>query len=64
MCEICHAHPCVSACPNAPEPPMVFICSGCGGAIYDGEWYWEIMGEQYCEECVDAVKKVAEYDPD
>ena len=64
MCDICLHAPCLSGCPNAPEPPMVFVCSGCGGPIYHDDWYWEIMGEQYCEQCMEAVRKVAEYDPD
>lgn len=64
MCEICRRHPCVSGCPNAPEPPMVFVCSGCGGSIYEGDPYWDFFSEQFCEDCVDASKKVAMYDPD
>jgi hypothetical protein len=29
----------------------------------DGEDYWEIMGEQFCENCIDGARRVAEYDP-
>lgn len=64
MCELCLKTPCDSRCPNAPDPPAVFICSGCGEKIYEGEIYWEILGEQFCENCIDESRKVAVYDPD
>ena len=63
MCQECRMMPCSPRCPNAPEPKSVFICSGCGEKIRDGDDYWEIMGEQFCEDCIDEAKKVAEYDP-
>lgn len=63
MCHICRQYPCHPRCPNAPDPPSVFICSGCGDNIRDGDGYWDILGEQFCEECVDRAWKVAEYDP-
>lgn len=63
MCDICLSSPCLSGCPNAPEPQSVFICSGCGEKIYEGEDYWDIMGEQFCEGCVDQARKEAVYDP-
>lgn len=63
MCQECRVIPCMPSCPNAPEPKSVFICSGCGESIRDGDDYWEIMGEQFCEDCIDEAKKVAEYDP-
>lgn len=64
MCDICLKRPCDPRCPNAPEPPSVFVCSGCGDNIYDGDWYWDIMGEQWCEDCMEEAKKVAVYDPE
>ena len=63
MCHICRSSPCDSRCPNAPDPPSVFVCSGCGDNIYDGDRYWDIMGEQFCRECIDDAEGVAEYDP-
>lgn len=63
MCDICLSSPCLSRCPNAPDPPSVFICSGCGTPILEGEDYWDIVGEQWCESCIDNAKGVAEYDP-
>lgn len=63
MCEICLHSPCLSRCPNAPEPLAVYICSGCGKSITDGEDYVDLMGEQWCLNCIHDNTKVAEYDP-
>lgn len=63
MCDVCLQMPCPPRCPNASEPPSVFVCSGCGDLIYDGDDYWEIMDEQFCESCIDGARGVAEYDP-
>lgn len=63
MCDICRVAPCHPLCPNAPDPPTVFICSGCGNNIYDGEDYWDIMGEQFCKNCIEDSRKEATYDP-
>ena len=63
MCDICRQYICPSSCPNADEPKACFICSGCGDPIREGEDYWDIMGEQWCEECIDDLRRVAEYDP-
>ena len=61
MCKICHQHICPSACPNAPEPRAVYVCSECGGRILEGEYVWHIMGEQYCESCIDELRTEVEY---
>ena len=63
MCDMCRQSPCDSRCPNAPDPPTVFICSGCGQSIYDGDDYWDVLGEQYCEDCIARMRKEAVYDP-
>ena len=63
MCELCRFTHCPSNCPNAPEPPKVFVCSGCGDPIREGDDYWDVMGEQFCEKCIDNAKREAEYDP-
>ena len=62
MCEECRQSPCHPRCPNAPAPIAVFICSGCSRDIYEGDDYWDIMGEQFCERCIDKARGVAEYD--
>lgn len=64
MCEICHKTPCDSRCPNAPEPRSVFICSTCGEMIYEGDNYYDVLGEQICDECMWSAKREAVYDPD
>jgi hypothetical protein len=38
----------------------VFVCSGCGEEILDGDDYWEILGEQFCEDCIDGSRRIAE----
>ena len=63
-CDVCLQSPCHPRCPNAADPPAVFVCSGCGDDIYDGDDYWDILGEQFCERCVDDARGVATYDPD
>ena len=55
--------PHASGCPNAPEPIAVFVCSGCGNKIYEGEDYYDILGEQFCESCINETKQEAVYDP-
>lgn len=62
MCEICLSSPCKNLCPNAPEPKIVFECSGCSGLIREGDDYWDIMSEQWCEECINRAHGVAEYE--
>ena len=62
-CEECGQNPHAAGCPNAPDPPAVFVCSGCGEDIHDGELYWDILGEQFCEYCIDNARGEAIYDP-
>ena len=61
MCNECHRIPCHPRCPNALEQTEipVFVCSGCSTEIMDGEDYWEIMGEQFCEHCIDKARQIA-----
>ena len=37
----------------------VFICSGCGKDIYEGENVFHILGEQFCAKCIENAKEVA-----
>ncbi len=41
----------------------VFICSGCGCSIQEGDSVWHILGEQFCVSCVEAAHEVT-HDPD
>ena len=60
MCEICRQFICPSACPNAPAPPVFSKCYGCGVDILDGDDYYDIDGDYYCEDCIDERRKTAE----
>lgn len=64
MCYICLKSPCDPRCPNAPDPPAVLLCSGCGEGILEGQDYWDVLGEQFCERCIDGFRREAVYDPD
>lgn len=63
MCDVCLQHPCHPRCPNAPEPPeppYITECLNCGEKIYDGDYYYDIDGEEWCEECIKECRKTAE----
>lgn len=60
FCEHCHSSPHLSGCPNAPEPRTVYICSECGEMICEGDWFYRVLGETYCEECMESLKELAE----
>ncbi len=51
MCEICRSSPCLSGCPNAPDPEKVHTCEYCGEDIVVGDEYFEYDGEYYHDEC-------------
>lgn len=60
MCQYCHYSPHLSGCPDALDPPGVFICSDCGNMIHEGDWFYRVLGETYCEECMESMKEIAE----
>ena len=62
MCEICRQFKCPSACPNAPAPPVFSKCYGCGADILDGDEYYDIDGDYYCDNCIYECRKTAEVD--
>ena len=62
MCDVCRQTPCASACPNAPEPPIFARCHNCGTKIYDGDDYYNINDEYWCEDCIEERHKTAEVD--
>ena len=51
MCDICQHSPCLSRCPNAPEPEKVYQCEHCGEDIIEGEEYIEIYDNYYHLDC-------------
>lgn len=63
MCDICRQVPCAARCPNSPEPRAIFVCSGCDQDIYEGDYVYHIMGEQFCQRCIDNAREEAEYEP-
>ncbi len=64
LCSICLNTPCLSGCPNAPEPKIVTKCDECGEYIRDGDVYYRICDLNICEECVSADRREAEYEED
>lgn len=64
MCDFCRHNPCDPRCPYAPEPAVVYVCSGCGEDVHVGDTYYEIAGDIYCEECIEDAKKEASIDED
>ena len=45
--------------PRSEEEPIL-ECSECEEGIFEGEDYYQIGDECYCEECIAKFKKVAE----
>jgi hypothetical protein len=60
MCSECLQTPCHPRCPNAPEPDAVYYCERCGKRIYDGDGYYDLCDEIWCEECVKDQYHIAE----
>lgn len=60
MCEYCHSSPHLPRCPNAPEPSIVYECSCCGEPIYEGDTYYDVDSNVWCEECILDTRKEAE----
>ena len=42
--------------------PAVYICSGCGEVIREGEAVWHILGEQFCQMCINKAREEAVLD--
>jgi hypothetical protein len=61
ICEVCLKSPCDMRCPNAEMPPIVYFCSECKEAIYDGDEYYAIGEEEYCAECFGSFRNYAEF---
>lgn len=61
MCSECLQTPCHPRCPNY-DPPVWGECDCCGSEIYDGDYYYEIDGNIYCNRCIKESKMIAEVD--
>lgn len=46
--------------PDGKPPKVICICSECGAEIFEGEKYYNINGEPWCEECIEGTIKYAE----
>ena len=60
MCSVCGFSRCPGRCPNAPEPPVYGECYECGEKIYDGDEYYDLGGNKFCEACVRGSYRTAE----
>ena len=61
ICIECRKNPCDPRCPNAPEPPVVFVCTSCHAEIREGDTFYRLDGCPYCEECVEDGREEAEF---
>lgn len=52
MCEICLQSVCLKACPNAPEATSISVCAECGDGIFQGNEYYKVGEDNYCEDCI------------
>lgn len=43
------------------EPRAVYTCDGCGCAICEGDYFFDLDGEKLCEECFDEFKRDHKY---
>ena len=62
MCDICLMTPCHPRCPNAPEPRIVHKCIHCREPIREGDDFYDVEGEPWCEHCMRECLKTAEVD--
>lgn len=43
-----------------PEPPKgEFECHLCGAQIYDGEYYYDLLGMKICSDCIKESRFIA-----
>ena len=47
--------------PRDEEEPVYYCCS-CGEGIFEGEDYYKIGSDNWCSECIDNCKAVAEFE--
>ena len=46
--------------PYDEGPETLCICEHCGAAIYVGDTYYDILGDPWCESCVQDAMRLAE----
>lgn len=62
----CSDHPAIARAITTgyPEPEeyreQVFVCSGCGDSIREGDQYVDLLGELFCMECIAELTFFAE----
>lgn len=54
VCEICHSSPCLSRCPNSPNPKVRGYCEQCGEELReDYEYCTDNQDNKFCsDDCV------------
>ena len=40
------------ACRKIDEEKVLYNCIACGKEIYEGDMYYKVSGDTYCENCV------------
>ncbi len=40
------------ACRKIDEEKVLYNCIACGEKIYEGDMYYKVSGDTYCENCV------------
>lgn len=49
--------------PNEPpEPKIAFLCYECGEPIREGDDYYFVDCQRYCEECIGEMRETAHID--
>ena len=51
MCEFCRQYPCNASCPYN-DIEIATSCDICGWAIVKGDIYYEVDGNEICENCI------------
>lgn len=41
--------------PQQEDEIPVYMCAECKGPIYEGDFYYYVDGEYYCEDCADKL---------
>lgn len=55
MCAMCGSYPCVSRCPNAPDPEPVHTCSWCNEPIFEEDKYMDTADGPVCKGCIEGM---------